>query len=129
MPVAGISTTIISTASFVAKVWMTNQSCRRLAAFLMTDHHPRAPGVSSLDFDKSDMAILTKNMGLSYGRAKHRVPHREPAYSNSPAVYRQALPIRLSLRQDVTVYLFRTSPGRGAPRGQALSLHRHHAHL
>ena len=48
-----------STISLTAIDWITNQSCSRLAAFLMTSHTPREVGTaSSLGFDKFDMAVL-----------------------------------------------------------------------
>jgi hypothetical protein len=47
-----------STVSLTAGDWITNQSCSRLAAFLMATHRPVEAGAWSLGFDKSDMATL-----------------------------------------------------------------------
>ena len=58
MPVAGISTTMASTASWTATDWITNQSCNRLAALFTASHRPGASGASSLGFDRSGMSVL-----------------------------------------------------------------------
>src|SRR4051794_16869674 len=119
-----MSTTTKSTASLVANVWMTNQSCSRLAAFLMAGHNPVAPGVSSLDLDKSDMAILTK-VGQSARRAGRRITQQEPAYGNGRAHWHE--PLRKCHRcVRVVRFVPRTSRGRGVPRARALLQHRLH---
>ena len=57
MPVAGIRTAMVSTVSLTAIDWITNQSCSRLASFLMASHRPGDAGEASLGFDRSDMAV------------------------------------------------------------------------
>ena len=47
-----------STVSLMAVGWITNQSCSRLAAFLMAGHRPFGAGAASLGFDKSDKAVF-----------------------------------------------------------------------
>ena len=58
-----------STVNLTAADWITNQSCSRLAAFLMASHKPGEAGAASLDFDKSDMAVFR---GWRYARVLER---------------------------------------------------------
>ncbi len=49
---------MVSTVSLINVDWIANQSCSRLAAFLMALHRPVAAGAASADFNGSDMALF-----------------------------------------------------------------------
>src|SRR5579859_709614 len=65
-PVTGISTAMATTVILAKADWITNQSCNRLAAFLMADHRPVAAGVALPGFDKSDMAVFRGRRRVMY---------------------------------------------------------------
>jgi hypothetical protein len=62
----------VSNDSLVATDWITNQSCKRFAAFLMADQKPLEAGASP-GLDMSDMAVLGRSGNVP--EAEHRFHH------------------------------------------------------
>src|SRR5882724_11078843 len=73
------------TVNWPATGWIANQSCKRLAAFLMAAHKPAGAGASSLDFIKSDIAVFLEGpepgvVGVRFSPRGSAFPRRSSNY-------------------------------------------------